>query len=294
MEHRIKLSQIANILMCELFGADIDINGLNLCNRETKYSNIVSYINDEKYMEYVIKNKNIKALIVTKECYESNKKILDDYSILTVKNPEESFYLLHHYLYENMDFYNKFDFDSRIGTNCIIHPMACIEKGVCIGDNVFIGAYSIIKSGTLINDNVMIGNYSIIGSEGFQIINGSLGRMNIRHVGGVILDNASHIGDHCAVCKSLFEDNTTIGKYTQIDNFSQIAHNSTIGNNVVITAGVILCGSTTIEDGVWIGVNSSVLNKVTIEKNSLIGIGSVVTRNIQSDSIAYGVPAKVK
>ena len=67
-----------------------------------------------------------------------------------------------------------------------------------------------------------------------------------------------------------------------------------VDNNVVITPGVVLCGSSALEEDAWLGPNSSVLNKVTVGKNSMIGMGSVVTRSIPADSLAYGVPARVK
>ncbi len=48
-----------------------------------------------------------------------------------------------------------------------------------------------------------------------------------------------------------------------------------------------------IEDDVWLGVGSTVLDGVTIGKGTVIGAGAVVTKNIPPYSIAVGVPAKV-
>jgi len=48
-----------------------------------------------------------------------------------------------------------------------------------------------------------------------------------------------------------------------------------------------------IEDDVWLGVGSTVLDGVTIGKGSVIGAGAVVTKDIPPYSIAVGVPAKV-
>lgn len=48
-----------------------------------------------------------------------------------------------------------------------------------------------------------------------------------------------------------------------------------------------------IEDNVWIGANSIILKGVTIGARSIIGAGSVVTKDISSDSIAAGNPCKV-
>ena len=45
-------------------------------------------------------------------------------------------------------------------------------------------------------------------------------------------------------------------------------------------------------DNVWIGANVTILGGVKIGKNSVIGAGSVVTKDIPENTLAYGVPAK--
>ncbi len=49
-----------------------------------------------------------------------------------------------------------------------------------------------------------------------------------------------------------------------------------------------------VEDFVWFGVNSVVLNSVRkIGKGSIIAAGAVVTKDVPERSIVAGVPAKV-
>lgn len=48
-----------------------------------------------------------------------------------------------------------------------------------------------------------------------------------------------------------------------------------------------------IEDNVWIGANVMIMPGVTIGKNSVIGAGSVVTRDIPADVVAFGTPCRV-
>ena len=48
-----------------------------------------------------------------------------------------------------------------------------------------------------------------------------------------------------------------------------------------------------IEDNVWIGGGVIILPGVTIGKNAVIGAGSLVTRSIPGNSIAFGNPCKV-
>jgi acetyltransferase-like isoleucine patch superfamily enzyme len=86
----------------------------------------------------------------------------------------------------------------------------------------------------------------------------------------------------------------------------------TIGNNVRIAAHVVIIpanhkfedpetlimnqGETRkgikIEDDVWIGAGSIILDGVTIGKGSVVGAGSVVSKNVPSYCVVAGVPAK--
>ncbi len=50
----------------------------------------------------------------------------------------------------------------------------------------------------------------------------------------------------------------------------------------------------TIKDDVWIGGNVTILPGVTIGENVVIGAGSVVTKDIPDNSLAVGIPARVK
>lgn len=49
----------------------------------------------------------------------------------------------------------------------------------------------------------------------------------------------------------------------------------------------------TIGDNVWLGANVIVLPGVTIGENSVIGAGSVVTKDIPANVVAFGSPCKV-
>ena len=49
----------------------------------------------------------------------------------------------------------------------------------------------------------------------------------------------------------------------------------------------------TIEDDVWLGGNVVVLPGVTIGARSVVGAGSVVVRDVPSDVVVVGNPARV-
>lgn len=293
---KIFLKTICDTLNLCMVGEDVLIDGLNLCNRESIHQNILTYVTNKEYSGQIGSNPAVAAIIVSSEDVEAYRNIIEerDLCYIITDLPEKIFYDIHDFLYYHTDFYHEFDFESKIGENSQIHPSVVIEDGVIIGNNVTIGANTVIKRGTTIEDNCIIGCNSTIGSEGFQVLKvGNENRKTI-HAGGLLIRENAFIGDNVCVCNSLFENTSLIGKNAQIDNLCHIGHNVVVKDNAVITAGCMLCGSSVIDEGAWIGVNSSVLNRVEIGSESKIGIGSVVTRNIPDHSLAYGVPAKGK
>ena len=90
-------------------------------------------------------------------------------------------------------------------------------------------------------------------------------------LGSVVLQS-THIGDNCIIFQ-----NVTIGKSfsarTEVQNRGGICN---IGNNCIIGAGAVILGS------------------VTIGNNVKIGANAVVTHDIPSNSVAMGVPARLK
>ena len=93
-----------------------------------------------------------------------------------------------------------------------------------------------------------------------------------------------------------------IGAYSRIENGGPIE----IGDDFLGASGLTLVsgahdnsslqpasGRITIGDRVWCGVNVTILTNVTIGDDVIVGAGSVVTKDIPSNSIAAGVPAKV-
>ncbi|PMO67495.1 hypothetical protein BCT05_06880 [Vibrio breoganii] len=52
-------------------------------------------------------------------------------------------------------------------------------------------------------------------------------------------------------------------------------------------------GAIVLEDDVWVGARSIILTGVRIGKGAVIGAGSVVTKDVQPNTIVAGNPAKI-
>lgn len=48
-----------------------------------------------------------------------------------------------------------------------------------------------------------------------------------------------------------------------------------------------------IEDGVWVGANATILPGVTVGQGSVVAAGAVVTRDVPPNVVVGGVPARV-
>lgn len=175
----------------------------------------------------------------------------------------------------------------KTGTNVFISPMATIIHGynMRLGNNVVVerrATLSVEREGNI-----------DIGANSYFLSNCVL----------KAFDGWIKIGNDCSVNEFaiLFGGGGLGGGGLEIGNDVRIAaHVRIVPMNHVyedpktpIRLQKYKCLGIKIEDDVWLGVGSTVLDGVTIGKGSVIGAGAVVTKDIPPYSIAVGVPAKV-
>ena len=159
-----------------------------------------------------------------------------------------------------------FSKNTKIGTNVTIEPYVVIADDVSIGNNVKVLSFSHLE-GVKIENNVNVGPYA-------------------RLRPGTILKSGSKVGNFVEIKKSI------IGNRSKINHLSYVG-DTIIGEKVNIGAGTITCNydgikknKTIIDDGVFIGSNSSLVAPVKLEKKSIIGAGSVITKKVSKNSLA--------
>lgn len=208
--------------------------------------------------------------------------------------------------------------DAVIGDNCIIANNVVIKKGSKIGarvridDNTVIGkepmraVNSIFKderklSPAIIEDECLIGAGVII-------------------YAGCQIGNKTLVADLAVVREDVtIGERTIIGKGATIENFCKVGANCKIQTNVYLTAyseveDYVFVGpcvvtsndnyaarskerfgkfkGVTIRKGGRIGAGATILPGKTIEEDGFVAAGSVVTRDVASEMVVAGSPAK--
>jgi len=207
----------------------------------------------------------------------------------------------------------------RIGDNVKIGAGVKIEDNVVIYDNVQIG------ENTNIGPNVVLGHPlgSYYSDPEYKNLETTIGKNCIIRVNSVIYcgtnfaDNVATgtsavVRERCTVGEGTrigtlvqFENDTVVGKNVLIETATHITAFMKIGDNVFIGPQVVCTNDNqmgrgkdikligpTIEDDARIGGNAILLPGVKVGRNSVVGAGSVVTRDVEPNTMAYGVPAK--
>ena len=163
-----------------------------------------------------------------------------------------------------------------IGKDTVLYPHVVLEGNTVIGEE------TTIRSGVRITD-CMIGNH-------VELLDSSVlcqSRVDDEaHVGpfvhlrpGVLVRRRAKVGNFVEMKK------TELGEGSKANHLSYLG-DATIAEGVNIGAGTITCNydgvnksMTCIEDGAFVGSNSSLVAPVTIGKDATIGAGSVIGKN---------------
>jgi bifunctional UDP-N-acetylglucosamine pyrophosphorylase/glucosamine-1-phosphate N-acetyltransferase len=136
-----------------------------------------------------------------------------------------------------------------------------------IGDGVRIGA-SVID-GAEIGDGVEIGQFNRVRP-------------------GTTLESGVSLGTHAEV------KNSRVGAGSRVNHFSCVL-DSDVGADVNIGAGTVTCNydgrqkhGTSIEDGAFVGTNSSLVAPLRIGRGAYVAAGSTVTRDVPAGGLAVG------
>jgi bifunctional UDP-N-acetylglucosamine pyrophosphorylase/glucosamine-1-phosphate N-acetyltransferase len=186
----------------------------------------------------------------------------------------------------------------------ILYPQTCmIDTGVEIGADTVIEPFVQLRGSTRVGSDTRIGSYSVILScdIGDQVL--VQAGCVLEH--SVIKDRASlgpysHLRPGCEIGEEAHIGNFVEMKKTRMGKGSKANHltylgDTEVGERVNVGAGTITCNydgiskhKTVIEDGVFIGSDSTLIAPVRIGKGAYIGAATTVTEDVPADSLALG------
>ena len=153
--------------------------------------------------------------------------------------------------------------------------------------HIKIGAFTVIEDYVLLDTANDLNSYIIIGKR-CKIKQGAILRT---YNGGIKLGNRVSIGEYTQIAG---HGGVTIGDCTIIAGQCYItaANHIYIDNELTRFQGETAKG-VNIGNNVWVGGDVMIMDGITIGVGCVVGAGSVVTEDLPSNTICYGVPCKV-
>lgn len=173
------------------------------------------------------------------------------------------------------------------GTGCEIDDDVTV--GYPAGDDperTVIGDDATIRSGTIIYSDVEIGDGFVTGHD-------------------ALVREDTRLGDDVVVgTKTVVDGTSVVGSNVSLQSRVYVPTDTRIGNNVFIGPGSVLTNDPypvrqdvemvgpTLEDGVSVGGNATILPDVTVGEDAFVAAGAVVTEDVPPQTLAVGTPAE--
>lgn len=177
------------------------------------------------------------------------------------------------------------DPDVEIGPDSAIGPCVALYGRTRIGDNCVVRPFSslydaMLEDGAVVHECCWLERTRV----GSRASIGPFARLR----------EGSEIGPDARVGNFVETKKTRLGRKSKALHLAYLG-DATVGENANIGAGTITCNydgvnknPTTIEDGVFVGTNSSLVAPVRLGRNSYIAAGSVITEDVPEDALAVG------
>jgi bifunctional UDP-N-acetylglucosamine pyrophosphorylase / glucosamine-1-phosphate N-acetyltransferase len=175
------------------------------------------------------------------------------------------------------------DSDVEIGTDTIVEPFVQILGTTRIGSDCRIRSYTVINN-SVIGDSVNILPACML--DGSEVMKGAILGPYSRLRPGSEIGEGAHVGNFVETKK------TRLGKGSKANHLTYLG-DSEIGEGVNVGAGTITCNYdgkhkyiTVIEDGAFIGSDSTLVAPVKVGRGAYVGAGSCITDDVPPDSLA--------
>ena len=178
-----------------------------------------------------------------------------------------------------------------------------------VGDDVVVEAGATLRPFTLLEGKTVVRAGAVVGpfvrlvdvevGPGAQILDHCLLRESVIEAGASVgpfahLRPESRVGEGAKVGNFVELKKTRLGRGSKAQHLSYLG-DATIGEDVNIGAGTITCNydgvsksPTRIEDGAFVGSDTTLIAPVTVGSGAYVAAGSTITADVPQDALALG------
>jgi sugar O-acyltransferase (sialic acid O-acetyltransferase NeuD family) len=117
---------------------------------------------------------------------------------------------------------------------------------------------------------------------------------NIIHPSVIMSDSVTLSQGIVIQAGCLLAADAKISEFALINLDCTVGHDTQIKKFVTISPGCHIAGNNIIQKNAYLGSGVVTKEKISIGSNSVIGAGSVIINDIRENSLAVGIPAKIK
>ena len=263
---------------------DVDTGCTTLGLVDSSRPGTLTFLDDARFLEQLLANRNISAVITTAEHRDRVKGA--NIAVLVSDDPRYDFYAIYNYVCHKAHTRTP----TRVDHTAVVHPRAYVsDYNVTIGAGCIIEPLACIMPDVEIHERCIIRSGAVVGTEGYEKKWTRKGVMSVYHTGKVIVHDDVEIGANSCIAKGmkLFGD-TTIGSGTKINALVFIGHSVSIGRDCLVHLAASVSGGSVVGDRVWIGPKATVSNSLNIGAGARVSLGSVVTTNVQAGGHVTG------
>ncbi|MGQ9683320.1 MAG: bifunctional UDP-N-acetylglucosamine diphosphorylase/glucosamine-1-phosphate N-acetyltransferase GlmU [Anaerolineae bacterium] len=178
----------------------------------------------------------------------------------------------------------------KVAPDTVIYPNTYLLGDTSVGDDCILGPNTLLRNTTVGPRCRIVASTLEDSAVGADVTIGPYSHLR----GGARIDSGVHIGNFGEV------KNSYLGSGAKMGHFSYIG-DATVGMGANIGAGTVTCNfdgrrkhATLIGDRAFIGSGSMLVAPVEIGAGAKVGAGAVVTHDVPANTVAFGVPARVR